>query len=85
MTEPADQLDEAHDPIPEYHVITLIVNTNKGAPELDIGDIPPQAAITFLRQAAETLESILHPPKITYDGTVVFEMTVCDHDHDEDD
>lgn len=75
--------DAVENPISEVHVITLIINTNKGAPELDIGDIPPQAAITFLHQAADTLESILHPPKITYDGTVVFDV-VCEHDHDED-
>jgi hypothetical protein len=74
---------EAEDPIPEIHVITLIVNTDKHAPELDIGDMPPQSAITFLRQAAETLEEILHPPKVTYRGETVFEV-ICAHEDDDE-
>lgn len=76
--------EAAEDPVPEIHVITLIVNTKKHAPELDIGDIPPQSAITFLHQAAATLEEILHPPKITYGGDVVFEA-VCDHTEEDED
>lgn len=76
--------ESAEDPIPEVHVITLIVNTKKHAPELDIGDIPPQSAITFLRQAAETLESVLHPPTITYGGDVIFEVS-CEHTEEEED
>lgn len=88
MTELDGQSDEWEehedvDPIPEVHVITLVINTEKHAPELDIGDIPPQSAVTFLRQAADTLTQILHPPKITYRGDIVFEM-LCENNEDED-
>lgn len=77
-----EELDEFHDPVSEYHVITLVVNTDKSAPELDIGDIPPQAAITFLEQAASCLREVLHPPRITYDHVVIYD--VCGHDDDDD-
>lgn len=71
---------EVEDPIPEIHVITLTINTEKHGPELDIGDMSPQSAITFLHQAADTLEQILHLPKITYRGETVFEVICGDHD-----
>lgn len=64
----------------EYHVITLTINTQKAAPELDIGDVPPQAAITFLDQASSALKEVLHPPTITYEGVQIYRVVSDDDD-----
>lgn len=59
-------------PVADYHVITLVVNTSTPSPQLDIGDIPPQAAITFLEQAAAALKEVLHPPTVIYEGMRIY-------------
>lgn len=64
--------DISEDFLSRYHVITLTINTDKPSPELDIGDIPPQAAITFLDQASSALREVLRPPTVRYDGVVIY-------------
>lgn len=69
---------EPDSPTEKLHIITIMLAEYSSAPLVDIGDVPPHAAICFFRQAAETLESLLHPPSITYDGEIIYQVTESD-------
>ena len=63
--------DEA---LPRIHVITIVLDPDSGRPEIDLGDVPPPNAICFFHQAALVLEELLAPPKISFDGQVIYEI-----------
>jgi hypothetical protein len=55
------------------HVITIVIDPEANRPVVDIGAVPPHAAIVFFKQAAECLEATLLTPQIIYNGQPIFD------------
>lgn len=54
------------------HLITLMYDT-KGhdVPSLDLGDCPPWIAITILQSAIDTLQMLIPPVDVSYNGRLI--------------
>lgn len=72
MDEPEKEV-ENEEIIPPFHFITMVIDPEMHSPQIDLGQIPPHAAIVFFRQAAQALEDLLCPPTITFDGQVIYD------------
>lgn len=61
--------------VAKCHVITILIDPDSPYPEVDLGDVPPHAAICFFNQAVIALEEIMTPPQITYEGNIIYGVT----------
>lgn len=77
---------------PNLSVITIVID-GEGEPHVDLGYVSPHAAISIFKSAAETLEDMINPPRITYKNRVIFDLglgygveeIVFEDDDDDDD
>ena len=69
-------MEDSKDGLPQLHIITICIDPITNGPEIDLGDVPPHAAICFFHQAALALEELLAPPRISYDGNVIYQIGV---------
>lgn len=54
------------------HLITLMYDTKANdVPSLDLGDCPPWIAITLLQSAIDTLQMLIPPVDVSFNGRVV--------------
>lgn len=76
---------------PSLSVITIVID-DEGRPAINLGDVSPYAAISIFSTAADTLNDMMTPPKVTYKDKVIldmgisygFESMVFDFDDDDD-
>lgn len=66
-------------------VITIMLNQEDQRPEIDLGGVPPAMAIVIFQQAADCLEQTIMEPKISYNGTVIYDFCELEETEDEDD
>lgn len=59
--------------IKDIHVMTIVVDKDQGGPQVDLGDMDPWFAATVFRHVADAIEMTLHPPKIVYEGDIIFD------------
>lgn len=84
----SDELpDDIHDAFEElaqgFHAITILYNEENSFPEVDLGDVPPQVAITVMQQVINALHECLPGPVIKYNGNVVYSERFMYEDDDE--
>ena len=60
----------SEDELPNIGIITLVIDED-GSTQLDIGDIHPALAASFLQQAVEALNFFIPYPSVRYRGQQV--------------
>jgi hypothetical protein len=69
------------------HIITITYHDDQQIlPEVNLGDCSPWVAVTLLKAAMETLDLIIPPINISYNGDMIIEHGIIDEDNlsDED-
>lgn len=67
----------------KYHAITILYNEDETYPEVDLGDVPPQVAITVMQQAINALFEVLPGPVVKFNGNIIYRESYFDDDPEE--
>jgi hypothetical protein len=71
------------DDIP-FSAITIVFDNETGVPHLDLGSIPPAAAIAIFEHIADEIRDMLPPTRITYKGEVISDVEMVDVEFEDD-
>lgn len=69
----------------QFHAITILYNEDETYPEVDLGDVPPQVAITVMQQVIKALYAVLPDPVIKFNGNIIYDSNYYYDDEDDDD
>lgn len=84
-------MDDSNEELDEYtlgtkmSVVTIVLDSEKEAPEVFLDDVSPIVALALFRSIVETLEQCLPTPTINYKNEIIASEFYSDDDYLDDD
>ncbi len=66
----------------KFHIITIVYDEDEASPKVDLGDLPPQFAITVMQQTVNALFECIEEPDIYFNNEKIYGTYYIDEEED---